>query len=71
MATLTVKINERSNLGKAIAELLRSSAKESKAVEIIEEQESPYNPEFVKMVLKAAKSKRRTRIDSKKLWESI
>ncbi|GMV77588.1 MAG: hypothetical protein AMXMBFR79_07230 [Chitinophagaceae bacterium] len=48
MATLTVKINERSNLGKAIAELLRSSAKESKAVEIIEEQESPYNPEFVK-----------------------
>ena len=72
MTTLTVKINEKSKLGKAIVDLLHSSAKESKVVEVVEKaKESPYNAEFIKMVLQASKSKSRTKIDPKNLWESI
>ena len=70
MTTLTVKINERSSLGKAIVELLRSTAKESKAVEVVEEK-SPYNPAFVAKVLNSYKNDKRTVIKADKLWESI
>ena len=56
MTTLIVKINERSSLGKAIMELLRSTAKESKAVEVVEDK-SPYSPEFVAKVKRASKEK--------------
>jgi hypothetical protein len=70
MSTITLKINERSNMGKALLELIRTTAKESKAVEIIEEK-SPYKPEFVKMVKKAAASKNRTRINPSNVWESL
>ncbi len=72
MTTLTVKINERNSLGRAIMELLRSTAKESKAVKLIEtEEESPYNPEFVEKVLKADKYDKRIQINTEDLWESI
>jgi hypothetical protein len=72
MATLTVKINERSSIGKAIADFLRSTAKESKVVKLIEKEEkSPYNPEFVEKVLQADKYDKRYRIDTDKLWETI
>jgi hypothetical protein len=72
MTTLTVRINEKSKLGKAIVDLLHSSAKESKAVELVENSgKSPYSPEFVKMVLQASKSKQRIKVDPKNLWESI
>jgi hypothetical protein len=71
MATFTLKINERSSLGKAIMELLRSSAKESKAVEFIEPAEKNYNQDFVNKVLKSDKSDKRVRIRTEKLWESI
>ena len=36
-----------------------------------ETEESPYNPEFVKMVLDAAKSINRTRVTAATLWEDI
>jgi len=72
MTTLTIKINERNSLGKAIIELLRSTAKESSAIKLVEtKEENSYNPEFVEKVLKAAASKKRHRIDPKNLWESL
>jgi hypothetical protein len=72
MTTVTIQINERSRLGKAIMELLRSSAKESNAIKLVEaEEEQPYNPKFVEMVLKASAGKNRTTIDPNNLWESI
>jgi hypothetical protein len=36
MATITLKINERSGIGKAILDLITNHAKEGKSVEIIE-----------------------------------
>lgn len=73
MATFLVKIDERTRLGKAILELLRSTAKESKAIELIDNTEAKdnYNEDFVNMVLEAVASKNRIRIDPKNLWEII
>jgi hypothetical protein len=37
-----------------------------------QEEESPYNPEFVKMIKEAAASKKRYRVDNvDELWESL
>lgn len=71
MTTLTIKINERKGLGKAIMDLLRSSAKESNLVEFVETSDKEYNQEFVKKVLKSDKHDKRVRIKTEKLWESI
>jgi hypothetical protein len=47
----------------------RKTKKEIK--EKVDSEESPYNPEFVKMVLDSAKSKNRTRVTAATLWEDI
>jgi hypothetical protein len=70
MATVTVKINERSSLGKAIMDLLISSSKESNVVEFIEEK-SPYNPEFVKKIKRAQKRASYKEIDPNDVWGSL
>jgi hypothetical protein len=70
MTTVTVKINERDKFGKAIMELLRSSAKTTKNIELIEDK-GAYNKTFVNKVLKSDKEDKRVRIKTDKLWESI
>jgi hypothetical protein len=71
MATITLKINERTGKGKIFMQFLKEFIKDEKSVEIIEEQ-SPYNPEFVKMVKKSAASKKRYQVDNvDELWESL
>jgi len=75
MKTLTVKINERTKIGKAFIAMF-DSFKGFEEIEIIEtdskkEKESPYNPEFVDMVLKSAKSKNSTEINPNDVWGSL
>ncbi len=71
MTTITLKINERSNYGKAILELIKVGVNEKKGIEMVEE-ESPYNPEFVKMVKESAASKERYEVtDVNELWASL
>ncbi len=71
MATITLKINERTRKGKIFMQFLKEFIKDEKSVEIIEEQ-SPYNPEFVKMVKKSAASKKRYQVDNvNELWKSL
>ncbi|MBX2931937.1 MAG: hypothetical protein KF781_08340 [Chitinophagaceae bacterium] len=50
MITITFKINERSKTGKTFLEFAKSFAKESKSISVVEKEESPYNPEFVKKI---------------------
>lgn len=69
MTTLTLKINEKSKAGIALMSFLSIVSKQA-GVEVVEEKSS-YNPEFVKMVKDAAKSKNRTPIDPQNIWESI
>ena len=49
----------------------RKSKKEVKKNSDLDSEESPYNPEFVKMVLDSAKSKNRTTIDPNDIWGSL
>ncbi|MDP2058824.1 MAG: hypothetical protein U1C58_00235 [Flavobacteriaceae bacterium] len=52
-------------------ELAKLLSENSKGVVIQDKENSPYNPKFVAMVKKSAASKNRTRINPKKIWESI
>lgn len=69
MATLTIKINERSKAGKLLRDFL-DLISDKPGVEIVEEK-SPYDSEFVKMVKKSAASKNRTVIDTNDVWGSL
>ena len=77
MKTLTIKINEHSKAGKAFLALSESFLKGVKGIEIIEndteslKKGSPYNPEFVEMVLKSAKSKKNIEVNPNDVWGSL
>jgi len=78
MTTLTIKINEHSKKGKAFLEFAKTFFSDEKDVEIIvsdsiqlDKEENLYNPEFVAMVLKAQKSKKRTVVNPNDVWGSL
>ncbi|WKL45879.1 hypothetical protein Q1W71_13015 [Flavobacterium pectinovorum] len=77
MKTLTVKINERTKIGKAFIAMF-DSFKGVDGIEIIEtdskkakKKDDVYNPEFVKMVLDSAKRGDYTEVDPKDVWGSL
>ncbi|TDW47280.1 hypothetical protein EV144_105299 [Flavobacterium sp. 270] len=71
----TITINERTKAGKTLLELAKLLAVTNKGVKI-EEDESPYNPEFVAEIkqryadYKSGKSKT-TLIDPNDIWGSL
>ena len=69
MATITVKINERSKAGKMLKDFLDLIA-DKPGIEIIEEK-SPYSPAFVKKIEKAEKRGDYKTIDPKNVWGSL
>ncbi|WP_394773327.1 DUF2683 family protein [Flavobacterium sp.] len=77
MKTLTIKINERTKAGKAFI-AMSDAFRGVDGIEIIEtdskkikKDETPYNPEFVKMVLDSAKRGDYTEVDPKDVWGSL
>jgi uncharacterized protein (DUF2141 family) len=77
MKTLTVKINERTKIGKAFIAMF-DSFKGFEEIEITEidsknlkTKKSPYNPEFVKIVLESAKRGDYKEVDPKDIWGSL
>lgn len=78
MTTITIKINEKSKKGKAFLEFARTFFANEKDVivteskdEKLEVEETPYNPEFVKMVLEADKRGNYTTLDPTDIWGSL
>jgi hypothetical protein len=72
MTTITLKINENTKKGKAFLEMARVFFENSKEIVLIEEEEqSPYNSEFVKKIKKASKETGRVMDSAESLWESI
>ena len=76
MTTFTIKINKRTKAGKAFMAMSETLFKGVEGIENVlekksEKKEIPYNPEFVTMVLESAKSKNRTTVNSKNLWQRI
>lgn len=74
----TIKINERTKTGKAFMAMFEAFFKGVEGIEIVEddynqvnEEQSPYNPEFVKMVLDAKKRGDYKEIDPKDVWGSL
>jgi len=71
----TITINERTKAGKTLLELAKLLAVTNKGVKI-EEEESPYNPEFVAKIKKieadyiSGKSKSIT-VDPNDVWGSL
>ncbi|MDR7372016.1 DUF2683 family protein [Flavobacterium aquidurense] len=71
----TITINERTKAGKTLLELAKLLAVTNKGVKI-EEEESPYNPEFVAEIkkryedYKSGKSKGIT-VDPNDIWGSL
>jgi len=77
MKTLTIKINERTKIGKAFIAMF-DSFKGFDDIEIVEtdskkakKKDEVYNPEFVKMILESAKRGDYTEIDPKDVWGSL
>jgi hypothetical protein len=64
MSTI-VKIDTRSKEAKSLLTYLRSLS----FVKV--EEKDPYDPEFVKMVLKSAASKKRYKVDTDDIWGSL
>ena len=78
----TITIDERTKAGKIVLELAKMLSVTNKgvsidselnktAVTVAERKKDTYNPEFVKMILKSAKSKKRTVINPDDVWGSL
>ena len=78
----TITINERTKAGKIVLELAKMLSVTNKgvsidselnktAVTVTERKKDTYSPEFVKMILKSAKSKKRTVINPDDVWGSL
>lgn len=70
MATITIKVNEKSQAGKTFLELINFFHSKKNVIEIVEEK-SPYNPEFVKMVKDSAKERGGKFLKTRNIWDSI
>ena len=68
MATVTIKINARTRKTQYLLGLISEIAKNDKNVEIIDDIESPYNPDFVKEILKSRSSEGKV-IKTEDLWK--
>jgi hypothetical protein len=68
MTTITIKFDKRTKAGKAFMAMSETFFKNVEGIEIVEEdskklkkEKSHYNPDFVDMVLKSAKGKKKQR----------
>ena len=73
MATIILKIDEKSKAGKALKALIDILAGKPKSgVEIVDaEPQGMYNADFVKKVKQASASKVRTEINPQDVWGSL
>jgi hypothetical protein len=70
MQTFTVKINERSKAGIALKKMLEILETQP-GVQIVEEERSPYNPEFVKKIKATEKRASYKEINPNDVWGSL
>ncbi|MBZ9652790.1 DUF2683 family protein [Psychroflexus montanilacus] len=76
MTTITLKINENSEKGKALLAFLKAFHvdKDKDDVQLVEDSKNPYNPEFVKKIEQAKKEVEDGEtflIETDSIWESI
>ncbi len=69
MTRITLKINERTKVGKSFMAFIEAFSEKEKGIEIVSES-SPYNPDFVAKIRKAEKQKS-IKVNPKDVWESL
>lgn len=70
MQTITIKINERSKAGIAFQKMLEILETQP-GIEVVNEDKSPYNPEFVKKIKAAEKRGSYKEINPNDVWGSL
>ena len=73
MQKITIKINERSKAGIALKKMLEILETQP-GVQIVEEERSPYNPEFVKKIKNSEQQIKEGKykvVDTKDIWGSL
>lgn len=68
MEIVILKLDMRSKSAKVLKDLIIEMSKANKGITV---EQSPYDPDFVKMVRKSAASKNRTEVDRENVWASI
>ncbi len=76
MTTLTFEINERSKKGKAFMQLAKTFMEDGKDIKIVKLKDkkvddSTYNQDFVKKILKAKTEGNYTTVDVNDIWGSL
>ncbi|HRN42671.1 MAG TPA: hypothetical protein PK649_11445 [Vicingus sp.] len=71
MTTITLKINDKSTAGKTFLAFLKTFVAKEKAVEIVEEPKSPYNPKFVEKIKRAEKRGSYIEVNPDDVWGSL
>lgn len=69
MTTITLKINEKSTIGKTFIAFLKSISTKEKDIQLI--PESPYNPKFVEKIKKAEKRADYIEVNPNDIWGSL
>lgn len=69
MTKITLKINERTKVGKSFMAFLEAFSKQEKGIEIVSDS-SPYNQDFVAKIRKAEKQKS-VKVNPKDIWGSL
>lgn len=69
MTKITLKINERTAVGRSFIAFIEAFSKKGEGVEIVKE-ESPYHPDFVAKIRKAEKQKS-VKVNPKDIWGSL
>ena len=68
MTSYALKVNERMAPGKILIEYLKSLSEKCSYVGVIQEEERPYNPEFVAKILRSDKNKG-VKVKREDLWK--
>lgn len=69
MKTITLKIDERTKVGKSFIAFIEAFSNEKKGVEIVSDR-SPYNPDFVAKIRRAEKQKS-IKVNPDDIWGSL
>ena len=68
MSSYVLKVNEKKSSGKKLIDYLKSLSETSADIELVPQDESPYNKEFVKKIQASRKSKGKA-IQLEDLWK--
>jgi hypothetical protein len=74
MTTITLNINEKSKMGKAFLNFLKTFNAENDDIQLAKPSDIPYNKNFVDKIQKARKQIKEGKtipVETESLWESI